>query len=63
MLKWNIKAVIGGMGVGDSFFVPCLECDDIRKEISRLAKLFNIDVEIRPRTEDYIKGLRTWRIR
>jgi hypothetical protein len=63
MPKWNLSAVIGGMKVGDSFFIPCLQCDENRKEIRRIAALFDIDVDIRPRTEEYIRGLRTWRIR
>lgn len=63
MPKWDLHAVIGGMRVGDSFFIPCLQCEDTRKEIRRLAASFSVEVEIRPRTEDLIKGLRTWRIR
>ena len=63
MPKWDIPAVLGGMRVGDSFFIPCIPCDEIRKEIKRLADLFNIEVDIRDRTEEYVKGLRTWRLR
>jgi hypothetical protein len=55
--------VIGGMRVGDSFFVPCLECKDLNRRINSLAESFNIEVEIKYRTEDLIKGLRTWRVR
>jgi hypothetical protein len=63
MPKWDLKAVLGGMAVGDSFFVPCLECKDLNREINSLAKMFDIEVEIKYRTEELIKGLRTWRVR
>ena len=62
-VKWNLKAVIGGMRVNDSFFIPCLDCAQIRKEILKVARVFGVEVEIAPRTEQYIKGVRTWRIR
>lgn len=60
--KWNLKAVLGGMAVGDSFFIPCLDYEQVRKEIRAIARSFDIQVEIEPRTEQYIKGVRTWRI-
>ena len=63
MPKWDLRAVLGGMAVGDSFFVPCLECKDLNREINRLAKMFDIEVETKYRTEELIKGLRTWRVR
>lgn len=61
-VKWNIKAVLGGMAVGDSFFIPCLECKPVRKEILAIARSYDITVEIKPRTEQYIKGVRVWRV-
>jgi len=63
MVKWNLKAVLGGMSVGESFFIPCLECKQVRFEVLNLARSFGIEVEVKPRTEQYIKGVRTWRIR
>ena len=61
-IKWNLRAVLGGMAVGDSFFIPCLDCAQARKEILKIARTFGVEVEIKPRTEQYIKGVRTWRI-
>lgn len=63
MLKWDFDAVLGGMRVNDSFFVPCLACERYRNRIRRLAKEYGIEVRCMKRTENYIKGLRTWRIR
>lgn len=61
-VKWNLKATIGGMAVGDSFFIPCLDCDQVRKEIRAVARMFDVKLEIKPRTEQYIKGVRAWRV-
>lgn len=61
-VKWNLKAVIGGMAVGDSFFIPCLDCSQVKKEIRAVARTFNVSLEIKPRTEQYIKGVRAWRV-
>ena len=61
-IEWDFAAVLGGMRVGDSFFIPCLACTDYRRQISRLAKQFGIKVHIRAWVQDYIRGLRIWRI-
>jgi hypothetical protein len=63
VVKWNLEGVLGGMSVNDSFFVPCLDCDPLRYEIRRLSEQFGITVKTRTVTENYIKGLRTWRVR
>ena len=61
MPEWNIKAAVGGMSKGDSFFIPCLSCDKLQRKIRSVATEFGIKVSVRKVTEDYIKGLRTWR--
>lgn len=61
MLIWDFEAVLGGMRVGESFFIPCLDCTEYRKQIKRIAKEFSIRVTVRSRVEDYIRGLRVWR--
>jgi len=63
VLRWDFEAVLGGMRIGDSFFVPCLRCQTYRSQIKRLAREFGIEVRCMQRTENYIKGVRTWRIR
>lgn len=63
MLRWDFGAAIGGMRVGDSFFIPCLECEKYRRQIYDTAKDYGVKVRCKKRTENYIKGLRTWRIR
>ena len=62
MINWDFEAVIGGMRVGDSFFIPCLDCKPYRAEIRRVAEEFGVKVRSRSRVENYIRGLRVWRI-
>jgi len=63
VLRWDFDAALGGMRVGDSFFIPCLECERYRGQIGRLAKEYGIEVRTMKRIESNIKGLRVWRIR
>jgi hypothetical protein len=62
MLKWNLEATISGMRVNDSFFIPCLKCS-MDSRIRAIAKEFGYDVKIRNVTEEFVKGLRVWRVR
>ncbi|MDX1409271.1 MAG: hypothetical protein R3330_14090 [Saprospiraceae bacterium] len=61
MLRWDFFTAIGGMRVGDSFFIPCLQCDEYRKEIRFAANKLGVRVLIRQWTDDFVKGLRIWR--
>jgi len=63
VLRWDFDAVLGGMRVGDSFFIPCLDCERYRRQVMNLAKEYGTEVRTMKRTESYIKGLRVWRIR
>ena len=63
MPRWDFHAVLGGMRIGDSFFIPCLNPEYHRGLIRRIAKEYGVEVRCMKRTENYIKGLRTWRIR
>ena len=61
MVRWDFFVVLGGMRVGDSFFIPCLQCDEYRKQIRRVAEKLGVKLTIRQWTEEYLKGLRIWR--
>ena len=63
MLKWNLKAAISGMRVGDSFFVPCLDCKYLESKIRRVADEFGYSMSVKNVTEEFVKGLRAWRVR
>jgi hypothetical protein len=62
MPKWNLDPVMGGMVVGDSFFVPCIQCTELQSLVHKLAAEFGIKVKIRTRFEHYVKGIRVWRV-
>lgn len=62
MLKWNLRVAISGMEVGDTFFIPCLDCDTEKRAALKLGKSFGYKISYRAVTEDYIKGIRVWRV-
>ena len=62
MPKWNLKATISGMRVGDSFFIPCIESGSLRTKIYRIGKDFGYHLVVRTTTEDLVMGVRTWRL-
>ncbi len=63
MLRWNLDVAVGGMSVGDSFFVPCVDCQPVITTLVQLGKAFGYKVVVRIRYENYIKGVRIWRMR
>jgi len=48
--------------VGSSFFIPCLESEELRKEIKRKARQAHVGIKMKLQTENKIQGLRVWRI-
>lgn len=62
MLKWNLDAAMGGMGVGDSFFVPCLDTQAVVTTLSAMGRQYGYKVMVRVRVENYVKGVRVWRL-
>ena len=61
MVRWDFFATLKGMRKGDSFFIPCLQCEEYRKAIRYVARKLGVTLTIRTWNEDYIKGLRIWR--
>jgi hypothetical protein len=53
---------IGSMVQGDSFFVPCLDDTDIRKELTQLAHDFKFNLRIEKVLYNGMYGVRVWRI-
>ena len=49
--------------VGTSLFVPCLNVDEAREEITEVTKRLGFKVQIKLVIEDGIRGLRVWRVR
>jgi len=61
MVRWDFFATLKGMRKGDSFFIPCLQCDEYRTRIRWVANKLGVKLTIRPWNEEYLKGLRIWR--
>mgnify|MGYP006288023319 CR=1 FL=1 len=47
---------------GYSFFVPCIDTQAAREEISRVTKRLKVEVLTKVVVEDGVKGLRVWRL-
>jgi len=47
---------------GRSFFIPCLDTDTAKKEVKKVTKRLQYEVEMRGVIENGVKGLRVWRI-
>jgi hypothetical protein len=47
---------------GYSFFVPCIDVEQARKDINRTTRRLGIEVITKQVIEDGIKGLRVWRM-
>jgi hypothetical protein len=50
------------MTVGDSFFVPCLEDTEIKREATRLAEAYKVNLRIEKVAYKGMYGVRIWRI-
>jgi|688.fasta_scaffold2000717_1 hypothetical protein len=61
-MKQPIELPIASMDKGDSFFVPCIEYDEVRREATRLSKDFNYDLRIERVVYNGLYGVRIWRI-
>ena len=48
--------------LGYSFFVPCLNCMQAKKDILQVSKRLKIPVLTKVVIEENIRGLRVWRV-
>jgi tRNA A37 threonylcarbamoyladenosine dehydratase len=47
---------------GASFFIPCIDTANAKKEIERVTKRLKIQVISKTSIEEGVKGLRVWKI-
>lgn len=47
---------------GYSFFVPCVNPANARKELERFAKLHRMELVVKLMLVDGVQGLRVWRV-
>lgn len=57
-----VELPIADMTVGDSFFVPCLEDTEIKREATRLAEAYKVNLRIEKVAYKGMYGVRIWRI-
>jgi len=48
---------------GRTFFIPCLDTDEAKKAVAKVAKRLRYSVEMKAVIENGVKGLRVWRLR
>jgi hypothetical protein len=61
-MKQPVELPIACMVKGDSFFVPCIDYDEIHKEAAKIAKEFNFNLRIERVVYNGFYGARIWRI-
>lgn len=61
-MKQPVELPIASMVVGDSFFVPCIDDEEIRRNLARLSKDYNIKLRTERVVYNNMYGLRIWRI-
>ena len=61
-MKQPVELPIGNMVVGDSFFVPCIDTNEISTEAHKLAKEYNFKIKLEKVIYGQLFGLRVWRI-
>lgn len=47
---------------GRTFFIPCLDTEAAKQEVSRVCKRLRYKIEMRGVIENGVKGLRVWRV-
>ena len=59
----KVKVIVewGGMVVGASVFVPCIDTDKAKKQITKIAEIKGWTFETRVRIENDMFGVRIWR--
>lgn len=60
----KIKIIVdwSSMVVGASVFVPCVDTDKAKKQVSKIAEMKGWTIEVRVRIENGMFGVRIWRI-
>ena len=59
----GVKVIVqwDSMVVGASVFIPCVDTEKAKQQITKIAALKTWQVEMRVRIEDKMFGLRIWR--
>lgn len=60
-IDWDFVTPVGGMQVGDSFFVPSLTPKQTRRDVQYVARQFGKKLRSEVVIEDMLIGVRFWR--
>jgi hypothetical protein len=61
-MKQPVELPVSGLVVGDSFFVPCVDTQEITTEAHRLARQYKFKLRVEKVVYEQLFGLRIWRI-
>lgn len=61
-MKQPINLPVGAMDIGDSFFVPCIDDVEIRRELEDISNDFDYALRVERVIYRGMYGLRVWRI-
>lgn len=61
-MKQPVELPIASMYPADSFFVPCVDVEEVKKEAKRLAKELNYELQMEKVVHNGMYGLRIWRL-
>lgn len=61
-MKQPLDLPIGSMAVGDSFFVPCLDEEEVKHEARSIARQYKYKLRIESVVYNEMYGVRIWRI-
>lgn len=61
-MQQPIDLPVGAMDIGDSFFVPCIDDAEIRRELARISDDFDYVLRVERVVYHGMYGLRVWRI-
>ena len=61
-MKQPIELPIGSLAVGDSFFVPCIDTQEVSDEAHKIAKQYKFKLRIEKVVYEQLFGVRIWRI-
>ena len=61
-MKQPTNLPVGAMDIGDSFFVPCVDDVEIRRELAQISDDFDYALRVERVVSRGMYGLRVWRI-
>jgi hypothetical protein len=61
-MKQPVELPVGSLVVGDSFFVPCIDTQEVSIEAHKLARQHTFKLRVEKVVYNGLYGIRIWRI-